>query len=284
MYTITADATQCIDGGTFTATIELVAGVTPVTTFSYEESYCNGSANAFPDTVADFTAGGTFTSTTGLVINATTGEINVANSTPGTYTVVYTIEADADTCNAGGSHSFTLTIAGGLEAEVSQECRDNNSWVFVTAVNGSFDAEAASYVWKDESGATVGTDAGLNLTAYAVANASEELPLTFTVTITSGDCSSEIMYEIYNIMCDVQRGISPNGDGMNDNLDLTGTGVKSVVIFNRYGKKVFEHGLGYTPQWHGQDNSGNELPDGTYFYSIENGDGSNKTGWIYINK
>lgn len=284
VYTITADATQCIDGGTFTATIELVAGVTPVTTFSYEESYCNGSANAFPDTATDFTAGGTFTSTTGLVINATTGEMNITDSTPGTYTIVYTIDADADTCNAGGSHSFTLTIVGGLEAEVSQECRDNNSWLFVTAVNGSFDAEAASYVWKDESGATVGTDAGLNLTAYAVANASEELPLTFTVTITSGDCSSEIVYEVYNIMCDVQRGISPNGDGMNDNLDLTGTGVKSVVIFNRYGKKVFEHGLGYTTQWHGQDNSGNELPDGTYFYSIENADGSNKTGWIYINK
>jgi gliding motility-associated-like protein len=85
-------------------------------------------------------------------------------------------------------------------------------------------------------------------------------------------------------MCDVPRGISPNGDGYNDSLDLTGSGINSITIFNRYGKKVFSHGSGYTNQWHGQETNGNELPVGTYFYSIENADGSNKTGWIYINR
>jgi gliding motility-associated-like protein len=85
-------------------------------------------------------------------------------------------------------------------------------------------------------------------------------------------------------MCDIPRGISPNGDGLNDSFDLSGAGVTSLTIFNRYGKKVYSHGSNYTNQWHGQDNNNNELPDGTYFYSISKSDGSSETGWVYVNR
>ena len=36
------------------------------------------------------TAGGTYTAPAGVIINAATGDINLATSTPGTYTVTYT--------------------------------------------------------------------------------------------------------------------------------------------------------------------------------------------------
>jgi gliding motility-associated-like protein len=284
VYTLAVDPLLCIDGGTFTASVELKAGINPVTEFSYEDSYCYESTNTLPQTVAGFTAGGTFSSTEGLVIDPATGAINVAGSTPGTYVITYSVAADAETCNIGGSYTDTVSVSGNLETAVSQECRGNNAWLFAVPVNGSFDAETAGYVWKNQAGATVGTEAAFNVTEYAQANNLTELPMGFTVTVISGSCANEVGYSVITLMCDVPKGISPNGDGLNDSLDLTGTGVKTIEIFNRYGKKVYSHGSGYTNQWHGQDNNNNELPDGTYYYSIQNADGSSKTGWVYINR
>lgn len=284
VYTVPANTSLCIDGGTFTATVELVGGITPITEFTYDSFYCYDSTDALPQTETGFTTGGTFSSSTGLAINQATGEIDIVNSTPGTYVITYSIASDATTCNVGGSDSATVSVSGNLDALVSQECRDNNSWLFVTPVNGSFDPVTASYTWRNEAGATVSTDAQFNVTEYYADNTADEVPQDFTVTITSGSCSNEVVYMVVSLMCDVPRGISPNGDGMNDSLDLTGTGINNITIFNRYGKKVFGYGAGYTNQWHGQEDNGNELPDGTYFYSIENADGSSKTGWVYINR
>jgi gliding motility-associated-like protein len=80
--------------------------------------------------------------------------------------------------------------------------------------------------------------------------------------------------------CQIQRGISPNGDGLNDYLDLT---ADRVEIFNRYGGKVYSK-VNYHNDWFGQSDSGSVLPDGTYYYSIKLLGGELKTGWIYINK
>lgn len=74
--------------------------------------------------------------------------------------------------------------------------------------------------------------------------------------------------EIEVIDCSIPKGISPNGDGLNDNLDLTNYHPLSVSIFNRQGKEVYSHNQGYTNQWQGQSQSGQKLPDGTYFYKV----------------
>lgn len=57
------------------------------------------------------TAGGTYTSTGGLTINATTGAITPATSTPGTYTVTYTIAASAPCPGVTATASVTVTQA-----------------------------------------------------------------------------------------------------------------------------------------------------------------------------
>lgn len=69
--------------------------------------------------------------------------------------------------------------------------------------------------------------------------------------------------------CSYPKGISPNGDGDNDYLDLTYNNVQELKVFNRYGKLVYEHGKGYKRQWNGQDSSGKILPSGTYFLNIK---------------
>lgn len=285
IYTFAKDALLCVDGGTFTFKVALTAGITPVTNFSYDSSYCSDATNALPQLAAGFTPDGIFKSGDGLVINPTTGQIDVANTKAGSYEITYVIEPDAATCNVGGSFSFTVAIAGSLDATVSRECRGQNAWLTVTPVNGSYDANAVNYVWKNENGTVVGSNsAEFNAAEYYALNSTQELPMIFTVTVSSGSCSNEISYTLHDIMCEIPRGISPNGDGLNDSFDLSGSGVTSITIFNRYGKKVFSYGANYTNQWHGQDERNNELPDGTYFYSITKTDGSNATGWVYINR
>lgn len=120
--------------------------------------------------------------------------------------------------------------------------------------------------------------------AQYITEAGLEVPQRFTVRVASGDCSSEAEYIVTTIMCEIPKGISPNGDGLNDNLNLTGLGVTEISIFNRYGRKIYNYSGGYTNQWRGQDDKNNDLPDGTYFYSLKTADGTSKTGWVYINR
>lgn len=63
----------------------------------------------------------------------------------------------------------------------------------------------------------------------------------------------------------VPNAISPDGDGINDYLKipfLSGFPGNKVVIYNRWGKKVYE-GDDYKNDWNGDD-----LPAGTYFYVV----------------
>ena len=54
--------------------------------------------------------GGVYSSTSGLSINATTGEINLIASTPGTYTVTYTVNSTAVTTSIVVNHSFANVL------------------------------------------------------------------------------------------------------------------------------------------------------------------------------
>jgi len=79
---------------------------------------------------------------------------------------------------------------------------------------------------------------------------------------------------------------SPNGDGTNDRLRINCLELypnNSIEIFNRYGSLVFE-AQNMIPEstWDGTRNS-KEVPDGTYFYILNLGDGSEiQKGWIQI--
>jgi gliding motility-associated-like protein len=100
----------------------------------------------------------------------------------------------------------------------------------------------------------------------------------------NSECESQaVVFAANGTLCVIQKGISPNGDGSNDNFDLTGLNVRKLEIFNRYGKKVYSFS-NYTNQWYGQSDNGNDLPTGTYYYVIERDNVASKSGWIYINR
>lgn len=96
-------------------------------------------------------------------------------------------------------------------------------------------------------------------------------------------CVEESSFTIAYDDCPLPKGISPNGDGLNDRFDLAGYGVLDLKIYNRYGTEVFSYGATYVDEWHGQDKSGNALPDGTYYYVVIT-NGKVRTGWVQINR
>ena len=60
--------------------------------------------------------------------------------------------------------------------------------------------------------------------------------------------------------------ITPNGDETNDIFQLNFP-YESVVIYNRWGQQLFESSNNES-YWNGRTTSGNEVPDGTYYYII----------------
>lgn len=85
----------------------------------------------------------------------------------------------------------------------------------------------------------------------------------------------------------VPSGFTPNGDGINDQLiipALSNYTTVNLIVYNRYGNVVYEAGP-YNNDWDGTNSkSGMELPDGTYFYTLELDGGEILNGYIYINR
>ncbi|MBW3520315.1 gliding motility-associated C-terminal domain-containing protein [Flavobacterium sp. NKUCC04_CG] len=81
----------------------------------------------------------------------------------------------------------------------------------------------------------------------------------------------------------IPKGISPNGDNLNDFLDLERFHIADLKIFNRQGKLVYSK-KDYKRHWHGQSNSGSALPSATYFYTATVDNGDMITGWIHLIK
>ena len=85
-----------------------------------------------------------------------------------------------------------------------------------------------------------------------------------------------------NIPVVVYQGVSPNGDGLNDYLRIDGIELFSnnwIRIYDRFNNLVFEtqHYNNETNNWHGQANRGiskKDLPEDTYYYVLNLGDGS----------
>lgn len=120
-----------------------------------------------------------------------------------------------------------------------------------------------------------------------------------TVEVELGTCNAsetlttQINYGPFDHPCKISEGISPgNNDGFNDNLNLTfisdRSGISKFTVYNRYGTKVYDK-ADYVNEWHGQDNSGDDLVTGTYYFVLEmkNEDpvfGNVEKGWIYVNQ
>lgn len=113
-----------------------------------------------------------------------------------------------------------------------------------------------------------------NPVAYPISNT------RFTLTVTNtGGCidTASIGFRVIALDIEPSAAFTPNNDGFTDkwvikNIHLAKT--SKVVIFNRYGNKVYE-ATNYANQWDGTY-KGKPLPDGAYYYQIQLTTMSNK--------
>ena len=125
---------------------------------------------------------------------------------------------------------------------------------------------------------------------------------TFSYTPNDNFCGMEdvFMYQICNPAgCDTARvfifvqcttieifpGFSPNGDGVNDTFIINGlAGFPNHVlqVFDRRGTRVF-FSENYKNDWDGTW-EGKDLPDGIYFYILDDGKGGMFSGYLQIRR
>lgn len=82
----------------------------------------------------------------------------------------------------------------------------------------------------------------------------------------------------------VHNGISPNDDGTNDNFVIEGLDnpKNTVAVYDTYGREVLK-ASNYKNDWKGTFEN-KLLPDGTYYYVIENGEKDTYTGYLQIQR
>jgi len=109
---------------------------------------------------------------------------------------------------------------------------------------------------------------------------------TYTMHVSSLACgiaTSSVFVKVFKKIV-IPNTFSPNGDGINDtwNVDaLSDYPDASVLVFDRYGKRIFES-KGYGKPWNGTYN-GSLLPEGAYYYIIDLKNNTQKrSGWVFI--
>lgn len=238
---------------------------------------------------------------------ATTGKIENGANTPnpivssfGTYYLKVTDEW-------GCTETDTMNVCRLTQAPVTTDDYDTTSYrteVIIPVLSNDTDPQDSI------SPSTLKiTSAPLNGTAYV-----DYSNYDIHYRPNEGFSGNEIFeYEICNTdnLCDVAKvfvlvtefelripnAFSPNGDGINDFFKIIGiekyTG-NSITIINRWGNKVYEaknYGIDTYPVfWDGYANTGStflgdELPSGTYYYSLNLGNGTKPiAGSIYLDR
>lgn len=198
-----------------------------------------------------------------------------------TQTTVYMFTPAPQECALALSKE--LRVFDDFDFAIAKYCLNGNLVLEAYSTFADFDIQTAQFDWQ-YSNANVGNQAIFDVSSYLKNTpVTEVLPIDFNVTVTTADgCPKTKSITVPSIYCGIQKGISPNNDGLNEFFDLRNQNVQKLSIFNRYGTKVYSQG-GYTDQWHGQSDHNGMLPDATYYYVIDFEDGSAKTGWIYIN-
>jgi gliding motility-associated-like protein len=136
-YTVTYTTNGvCPSSSTFAVTVTAA----PQSTFDYSSnSYCQVVGTTATISLGTGASAGVFSSTSGLVINSTTGEVNIENSTAGTYTVTNTIAAQGGCAESISTTQIVINALPTVSANNPTVCSGESVTLEGTG--------AVSYTW-----------------------------------------------------------------------------------------------------------------------------------------
>lgn len=108
----------------------------------------------------------------------------------------------------------------------------------------------------------------------------------FIWNVTNGNCESsdEVIIEVSDIV--TPTVITPNEDGLNDELIFPGLLAfpgSSIMIYNRWGSEVYRN-PDYKNDWKGKDKNNWDLQSDTYYYVLRISNGRIIKGFIEIRR
>jgi len=258
VYTVVVtDQNGCVDS----ANVSITVNPLPVATASGDTTICDGSS------VSLVATGGTsysWSPATGL------NNSNISNPvatpvSPITYTVTVT---DQNGC----TDTEDVTIALNDVPVASFTVDENVTTATCDGIEAALintSQNATNYYWTFPDGST-STDenpsVSLGLSGTTITLVAQNNICYDTLTVNyNGPLLDVLFANLVNVF-------TPNGDGKNDCFELGANfkfdGCSAILILNRWGQPVFTSGPGKYC-WNGRkENSGEELPAGTYYLTV----------------
>jgi gliding motility-associated-like protein len=256
---IVTDSLGCTD--TATVTISQPSAALSVNILFAQppcHDFTNGSAQAVP-------SGGTSPYT--YLWSTTDVTDIISNLGPGTYSVTVT---DSLGCFASGSQTLVnpppISTNAGADSTV---CEPPGMTLNADPVPANFTGH-----WDtDTNGTAIFANAGSPNSGVSSLTTGPNI-LIWTITDNITGCfavdtvvvTREIAGKCYEL--ELPTGYTPNGDSHNDDYDIHGIEnypENQFKVFNRWGNEVYSKLNYVNHDWKGQNNSGDDLPDGTYF-------------------
>jgi gliding motility-associated-like protein len=212
----------------------------------------------------------------GSIATPTSNTSNVSSLSTGTNSLVWT------TTN-GDCPVSSDTVLIVVLPPVQQAFAGNDTTIYVTSlhVNGNLPVSGTG-VWQ-----FVGGSYSINSPNQSTTLLTNLVPgvntIKWTITEMCGSTSDEININL--VVLQIPNAISPNGDGINDYLEIPISDYYKQVevkIVNRWGNIEFEDN-DYKNTWNGVNRDNQPLAEDTYFYVIKL-DGRVQTGYILIKR
>jgi len=232
------------------------------------------------------------TTETGIVIsyhtsqaNADTGDADVTSTAYSSSGETIFVRAENTATECYETTSFNLEVNIVPVATFDEQlfdyevCPNATVPVMIGIIPDNFSDADVTVNWSLDGSPFSGS--GLTLNNVLVAG-----DYSATITFNNTGCVNTITTEVIELeSCIFPEGISPGvSPGQNDTFDLSSFDVTKLEIFNRNGTLVYSKN-DYENEWVGQTNDGDELPVGTYFYTvIYEGGAKSKSAWVYINR
>lgn len=256
---ITDETTGCQDN----VSVLVNTSQTPVVTESITNVNCNGESTGVISVVIS-------NATPAITYNWLDSDNNTVGTTDvlsaigaGVYSLVW-----SDAAGCGSTIPYTVSEAGLLTLTAEITLFENNYNVSSFGANdGAIDITIAggtpayTYDWNHITGEDNDADLSNLIAGEYTIMVTDANGCIVDSTFTLEEPSTIILY----------NGLTPNGDGFNDVYEIAGLGGKlkgDFKVFNRWGNVVYENS-NYVKEWFGQNNSGEILPNGTYYVVLK---------------